>query len=189
MLLYGSSELAESLVRAKLIRRVRGGWRIPDYLDYNPSGQQVAQEREAKTDRQRRWRETKKRSGGDHSETRKTAGRFNELTPVENSQNVYTGSGHAGITARQARNGRRPVDASTGASRDASVDAAPTPPRPAPKEAGRGRPDPKPPWCGECDERTRLAGDPPGRCAACHPLAPGAEVIEITDYRPAQEGP
>jgi hypothetical protein len=29
-----------------------------------------------------------------------------------------------------------------------------------------------PPWCGECDERTRLLGDDsPRRCPACHPLA------------------
>jgi hypothetical protein len=26
------------------------------------------------------------------------------------------------------------------------------------------------PWCGRCDERTRLLGDPPARCPACHPL-------------------
>jgi hypothetical protein len=30
---------------------------------------------------------------------------------------------------------------------------------------------PKPPWCGECDERTRQTGDPPRRCPECHPLA------------------
>lgn len=145
MLLYGSSELADALIRAKLVRRVRGGWRIPDYLDYNPSGQQVQQERKAKTERQRRWRETKR---------------------------------------------RRPVDASTGASRDGRVDAAPTPPRPAPKEAGRGKsPDPvvRPPWCGECDERTRLTGEPPSRCPACHPLKPDASVIEISEWQTAQE--
>ena len=28
----------------------------------------------------------------------------------------------------------------------------------------------KPVWCGFCDERTRLYGDPPRRCAKCHPL-------------------
>lgn len=41
---------------------------------------------------------------------------------------------------------------------------------------------PKPPWCGHCDERTRLAGDPPERCPKCHPLSQrspetGAPVI------------
>lgn len=30
----------------------------------------------------------------------------------------------------------------------------------------------RPPWCGECDEHTRMAGDPdrPYRCPNCHPL-------------------
>ena len=32
-------------------------------------------------------------------------------------------------------------------------------------------PAPKPDWCRECDEQTRLTiTDPPGRCPACHPL-------------------
>jgi hypothetical protein len=144
-LLYGSPALAETLVRTKLWRRARGGWRMRDYLDYNPSAQTVDNERAAKTERQRRWREAR---------------------------------------------GRRPVDASTGASRDGSVDAAPTPspPRPegsgagnAPRSAANGRASPpgsparggkpKPPWCGECDEVTRQTGDPPARCPVCHPLA------------------
>ena len=33
---------------------------------------------------------------------------------------------------------------------------------------------PKPPWCGECDEQTRLVdreGDHPARCIRCHPLS------------------
>jgi hypothetical protein len=35
-------------------------------------------------------------------------------------------------------------------------------------------PPPKPPWCGECDEETRLVGmhgDRPARCIRCHPLS------------------
>lgn len=140
VLLYGSPALADTLVRAKLWRRTRGGWRMPDYLDYNPSKEAVDKERKQKADRQKRWRET---------------------------------------------HGRRV----TNPSRNASGDAAPT--RPAPKEAGReehptrgaangrasppGSParsaTPKPPWCGQCDERTRHLGDPPQRCPHCHPLA------------------
>lgn len=199
MLLYGSSELAETLVRTKLLRRVRGGWRMPDYLAYNPSGQQVANEREAKNERQQRWRETKKRSGRDTTETQKTVSQYSELTPVENSGNVYTSNGVHGNAAGQNGSGRRHVDASTRASRDASRDDAPTPPRPAPKEAGRAGPAPgharangraspsgSPvraivPWCGECDERTRMREDGdgrPSRCPDCHPL--GAQVQEAT---------
>lgn len=29
----------------------------------------------------------------------------------------------------------------------------------------------RPPWCGECHQATRLTGDPPKRCPACHPLS------------------
>lgn len=72
------------------------------------------------------------------------------------------------------------------ASGDASIDAAP--PRPAPKEAGRGERHPRPGasgrahpsgspvravpnWCGKCDERTRQVDpDQPRRCPDCHPL-------------------
>jgi hypothetical protein len=56
-LLYGTQKLADTLVRAKLWRRVRGGWRMPDYLDYNPSKEAVDKERKAAAERQKRRRE------------------------------------------------------------------------------------------------------------------------------------
>src|SRR5262245_27557558 len=56
-LLYGSAALADTLVRAKLWRRARGGWRMPDYLDYNPSKQAVDNGRRNAAERQRRRRE------------------------------------------------------------------------------------------------------------------------------------
>jgi len=56
VLLYGSPALAETLVRAKLWRRARGGWRIPDYLEYNPSREDVERERAAARERMRRNR-------------------------------------------------------------------------------------------------------------------------------------
>jgi hypothetical protein len=137
-LLYGSAALADALVETKLWRRARGGWRMPDYLDYNPAKTAVDNDRKLKAERQKRWREAR---------------------------------------------GRRVTNASS----NASGDAAPS--RPAPKEAGRATPDPthangrasppgspirvlkpKPPWCGECDQVTRLVGDPPARCTKCHPL-------------------
>jgi hypothetical protein len=42
-----------------------------------------------------------------------------------------------------------------------------------------GRRRPRPPWCGQCDERTRLrqhadGAGRPGRCRRCHPLAAGS---------------
>ena len=138
--LGGTPELAKELVAAGLWRRVRGAWKFHDFLLRNPSREAVENERAAKTERQRRWRE---------------------------------------------KRGRRPVDASTQASRDAPVDAAPPPTRP--EGSGSGKPDPKPggsrasppgspppakpPWCGQCDQRSRQTGDPPGRCPNCHPLA------------------
>jgi hypothetical protein len=132
---------ARELVRRGLWLRVRGGFQFHDWHDYQPTRQAVENERKMKTERQRRWREAKR---------------------------------------------RRQVDAPTGASRDASKDAAPSPPRPegsgagtAPKRAANGRASPpgpavpaKPPWCGTCDETTRQTGDPPKRCPDCHPLRP-----------------
>lgn len=56
-MLYGSRELADALVRTRLWRRVRGGWRMPDYLDYNYSREQVLAERSNAAERQRRARE------------------------------------------------------------------------------------------------------------------------------------
>jgi hypothetical protein len=55
-LLYGTPELADTLVGAKLWRRVRAGWRMPDYLQYNPSKQAVENERKQAAERQKRRR-------------------------------------------------------------------------------------------------------------------------------------
>jgi hypothetical protein len=57
-LLYGSDELIDTLVKTTLWRRVRGGWLMPDYLDYNPSAEQVKQDRKNAAERQRRRRDT-----------------------------------------------------------------------------------------------------------------------------------
>jgi len=50
--------LSETLVRTKLWLRARAGWRMRDYLDYNPSKQAVDKERKAAAERQRRRRDT-----------------------------------------------------------------------------------------------------------------------------------
>lgn len=42
-------------------------------------------------------------------------------------------------------------------------------------------PKPRPPWCGSCDESTRLVELPGGtvaRCATCHPLATRITLLE-----------
>src|SRR2546429_7891241 len=46
-LLYGSQALADTLVRTKLWRRARGGWRMPDYLQFNPSKDTVGKQRKS----------------------------------------------------------------------------------------------------------------------------------------------
>jgi len=49
--------LGETLVRAKLWRRTRGGYKMPGYLDYNPSKTAVENQRKEAAERQRRRRE------------------------------------------------------------------------------------------------------------------------------------
>lgn len=66
-LLYGTPELVDTLVRAKLWRRAKGGWRMPDYLDYNPSKEAVEKDRKGKAERQKRWRERQRRRVSDAS--------------------------------------------------------------------------------------------------------------------------
>lgn len=47
---------ADELVTKGRWERVEGGWLIHDYLDYNPSAEQIQEERQLKTARQQRWR-------------------------------------------------------------------------------------------------------------------------------------
>src|SRR5258708_24848920 len=56
VLLYGSRALADALVRTGLWHRARNGWTIHDYLDYNPSREDVERERKQAAERQRRRR-------------------------------------------------------------------------------------------------------------------------------------
>lgn len=60
-MLYGTKTLADTLVHAGLWHRARGGWTIHDYLDYNPSREAVENDRKAKAERQKRWREAQRR--------------------------------------------------------------------------------------------------------------------------------
>ena len=85
MLLYGSTKLAEVLVQAKLVRRVRGGWRIPDYLDYNPSKQAVENDRKNAAERQKRRRDalsSRRDSQRDNGVSHWTPTRPDPLYPV-----------------------------------------------------------------------------------------------------------
>jgi hypothetical protein len=49
--------LADALVRTRLWHRARGGWTIHDYLDYNPSREDVIRERKQAAERQKRRRD------------------------------------------------------------------------------------------------------------------------------------
>ena len=79
-LLYGTRKLADTLVQAKLWRRARGGWRMPDYLDYNPSKESVDKERKAAAERQRRSREARL--------SRRDSGVTNGVSPPAPSRSV-----------------------------------------------------------------------------------------------------
>ncbi|MFI1165591.1 hypothetical protein ACH4UM_18745 [Streptomyces sp. NPDC020801] len=87
---------AKELVEAGLFEVIEGvGWKIHDYHDYNPTAEQVREERRAKTARQQRWRQ--KQKGG-----------APEPEPPRNKPDVDAST-----------------DASQDASRDGSGDAAP----------------------------------------------------------------
>lgn len=47
---YGTPALAAKLVETRLWRRARGGWRMPDYLDYNPSRQETVDKRKVRAE-------------------------------------------------------------------------------------------------------------------------------------------
>lgn len=55
-LLPGSEQLATELVAARLWRRVKGGHQFHDWLEYNPSAEQVTTERDAAKERMRKLR-------------------------------------------------------------------------------------------------------------------------------------
>jgi len=93
-LLYGSAELAETLVRAKLWRRVRGGWQMPDYLDYNPSAGQVKQDRKNAAERQRRRRDALMSRRDSHSDSR--VSHTTPTRPVSTSPQPPASGGHDG---------------------------------------------------------------------------------------------
>lgn len=59
-LLYGGRELAAALVDVGMWVPVDGGWLMHDYLDYNPSKDQVQADRAAAAERQKRARERAK---------------------------------------------------------------------------------------------------------------------------------
>ena len=156
--------LAETLVRTGLWHRVRRGWTIHDYLDYNPSREAVLKERKDAADRQRR-----RRHGG---------GEGTSKVPVDNRENVPVDSRSRSSGVNSSRRDSRSdngVSHTTPTRRVGRTEShPPDPPRSDARASPPGSPAvaARPPWCGECDEATRMRDpDRPRRCPDCHPLA------------------
>jgi len=66
-ILPASEQLATELVAARLWKRVKGGYLFHDWLDFNPSKQQVLDDRAAARERMRRLRADRKRRSGERS--------------------------------------------------------------------------------------------------------------------------
>lgn len=71
---YGSPEQARKLVDVGLWEVVEGGYRAPDYLDRNPSGEKVRARQKADAERKARWREREHQRRGTRDETRGSGG-------------------------------------------------------------------------------------------------------------------
>jgi len=142
----------------------KDGWRIHDYLEYQPSKAQVIRDREAAARRQANWRARRADRPVDNPESRVStapAGNRRRSQDFRNGVSNGVSNGVTNATPYPPRpEGKRGVNAPERASGRASP---PGPPAPA---------SPRPPWCGQCDELTRQTGDPdsPGRCKNCHPL-------------------
>lgn len=57
---YGNKAEIAKLVAVGLWEPAEGGWRMPDYADYNPSAEKVKAERVAAAERQRKMRESRR---------------------------------------------------------------------------------------------------------------------------------
>ena len=56
---FGTKREVEKLLNVGLLAKVEGGYQIPDFLDFNPSSDEVKAQRKASAERQKRWREKK----------------------------------------------------------------------------------------------------------------------------------
>lgn len=105
----GSDEtLVATLVRTRLWRRARKGWRMPDYLDYNPSREEVLLDRKRSAERQAKWREKKKHAGQNTSRNGVSNGVSNAAPTPPRPDPVGVGSGRGDNSPSVTRDG--PVD-------------------------------------------------------------------------------
>jgi hypothetical protein len=66
---YGTKTVIEKLVGSGLWIRVDGGYQMHDFLDYNPTADQVKADRRAAAERQAKWRESRRESRRDNPVT------------------------------------------------------------------------------------------------------------------------
>jgi hypothetical protein len=193
-------QCAEQLITAGLWEPNGDGWMIHDYLDYQASADKVRQDRDAKRQRQERWkanREITRDASGDASGDAPPIPIPSHPIPSPEGSVVTNLSDRseplpdlmaiqAVQKAVQDRTGKR---ISTGDARsvaakiigtesvrnpaaylNAAIMRDPNPSRFLPPPSSMRKP--KPAWCGMCDRDTRLTGpaDQPYRCPNCHPL-------------------
>lgn len=133
------------------------GWVIHDYWEYQPSKEQVLHDREKAAERQANWRA---RKGGSNGVTAPAKPR-NAVTRPDMSENqpIHNGSSN-GVT---------------------NAVSASSPPRPAPKEAGRAEPAPS----GPPDGRAIPSGSPSGGRPDNQSVAAALSVGIGNGHRPA----
>jgi hypothetical protein len=52
--------VSQALTKARLWKRVRGGYQVPDYLKFNPSREEISRKREESRKRQQAWRDVQR---------------------------------------------------------------------------------------------------------------------------------
>jgi hypothetical protein len=141
---YGTPEWAKKLTDVGLWETVPGGHFMPLYFAHgNPTREKVLAERKAKSQRQQRWLEKQRNPSSKQRRVSRPSNR-----PSSDPSRVASED----IALPPSLTGRK------GHAR--AVGAAPRMPS-----------EQRPPWCGKCDEATRLFDDDnPRRCPDCHPL-------------------
>jgi hypothetical protein len=87
---YGVANLVRELVNAKLLDETSNGVTVHDYLDYNPSKEQVLESRKRSAQRQKRYRNKKRESGSQPESDAVTNG----VTPRVSNAVSHTGPSH-----------------------------------------------------------------------------------------------
>ena len=134
---WGTPEWVSKLTAVGLWETVPGGWRMPRYLDDNPSRKKVLADRAAKAERQQRWHENKRKaSSGPRRSNRpsRDASQDVSVTPLLDAPLPHSLTGRKGGAPPPAA-GARPDSASV-----VEVLKAGLPPghRPAPPESQAG---------------------------------------------------